>query len=100
MKTKEKTFRQSTVLNITIYKKGDNTPNRTLTDKCGFEQMGQVVRLRVEKPHNLMRVGVEWRKVNWKKMEEDLKSLEIGDDGGWEGLKDILENLPKKKNGK
>ena len=99
-KTNEKTFRQSTVLDITIYKKGDETPNRTLTDKCGFEDMGQIVRLRVEKPQRLMKVGVEWRKLNWKKMEENLKSLERGEDGGWEELKNILENLPKKKSGK
>ena len=99
-KTNDKTFRQSTVLDITIYKRGDETPNRTLTDKCGFEHMGQIVRLRVKRPQNLMRVGVEWKKVNWKEMEENLKSLKIGEDGGWEELKDILENLPKKKSGK
>ena len=41
-----------------------------------------------------------WKKVNQKELEENLKSLEIGDDGGWGELKDILENLPKRKNGR
>ena len=58
-KTKEKPFRPSTVLDTKIFKKVNETPNRTLTNKWGFEHMGQIVRLKVKRPQNLMKVEVE-----------------------------------------
>ena len=96
-RNKEKTFRQTSVLDITIYKKGEETPIRQLTDKCGLEHIGQLVRLKVEVPKNLKKKNVAWKKVDWKVMEEDLKKLKIGKEEGWESLKEKMEKLPKSK---
>ena len=96
----EKTFRQTSVIDITIYRKGEKTPSRQLTDKCSFEHMGQIIRLKVEKPTNLKKENVDWKKIDWEKMEKDLKKLKVEEDGGWEDLKLIMENLPKRKCGK
>ena len=89
-RNKEKTFRQISVLDITIYKKGEKTPIKQLTDKCGLKHMGQLVRIKVEIPKNLKKRNVRWKKV-------DLKKMEIGKDGGWESLKEIMEKLHKSK---
>ena len=99
-KNYEKTFRQTSVIDITIYKKGDKPPSRQLTDKCSFEHMGQIIRLKVEKPTNLRKENVNWKKIDWDKLEKDLKKIRIEEDGGWGDLKSIMVNLPKKKCGK
>lgn len=98
-RTREKTFRKISVLDITIYKQGNEAPKRQLTDKCGLEHQGQIIRLKVKKPNNLKKENVAWKKVDWKKMEEELTNLEVEKDGGWEGLKGIIDKLPK-ANGK
>ena len=92
---KMKTFRQTSVLDIAIYKEGEYAPKRSLTDKCGLEHMGQIVKIMVEKPNNLKRENVAWKKVDWDKMEKDLKDIEIEKDGGWKNLTMIMEKLPK-----
>ena len=96
----EKTFRQTSVIDITIYRKGEKLPSRQLTDKCGFEHMGQIIRLKVEKSTNLKKENVNWKKIDWDKMKEDLKKLKVEEDGGWGDLKVIMKNLPKRKCGK
>ena len=58
LKTKEKMFRQISGLDITIYKTTDQSPKRSMTDKCGFEHMGQIISIQVEKPHNLKKDNV------------------------------------------
>ena len=100
VKTYEKTFRQASVIDITIYRKGEKPPSRQLTDKCSFEHMGQIIRLKVEKPTNLKKESVDWKKVDWDKMEKDLKKLDMEKDGGWGDIKLIMKNLPKRKCGK
>lgn len=64
-KNSGKTFRRSSVIDITIYRKDEKPPRRILTDKCGLESMGQIVRLGVKKPTNLKKENVAWKKVDW-----------------------------------
>ena len=99
-KNTELTFRQTTVLDIAIYKKDEETPRRSITDKCGFEHVGQIVRVKAEKPKNLKNEGVAWKKVDWKGLESSLKEMELNEDGGWKNLKKILEELPKARDWK
>ena len=73
--TKELTFRQKTVIDITIYKEKDEPPNRQLTDKCGLEHMGQIIRIRAERPENVKKEQIAWKKVDWEKVEEELKDV-------------------------
>ena len=96
-KNKEKTFRQISVPEIAIYKRGEEVPKRQLTDKCALEHVGQLIRFKVEIPNNLKKKNVAWKKVDWKVMKEDLKKTEVGKNGGWENLKGIMEKLPKSK---
>lgn len=99
-KTKEKTFRQISGLDITIYKTTDQPLKRSMTDKCGFEHMGQIIRIQVEKPHNLKKDNMAWKKVDWNNIEKWLKEIDTEKDGGWGGLKDIMSKLPKSKSSK
>ena len=95
--TKELTFRQKTVIDITIYKDEDKPPNRQLTDKCGLEHMGQIIRIKAEKPDDVTKDRIDWKKVDWGKVEEDLKKIRTREEEGWEDVKGIMESLPKQR---
>ena len=96
---RERTFRQVSVLDIAIYKTEDEPPKISMTDKGNLEHLGQLTRIRVEKPSNLKKENVAWKKVNWEENEKLLKEVDIDEDGGWKGLKDIIDKLPKSKGG-
>jgi len=51
-----------------------------LIDKTGLEHCGQMTRINLEVPNNMSITNVAWKKVNWKKMEKDLKELDIRPD--------------------
>ena len=71
-----------------------------LTDKCGLEHMGQMLRINAKEPKNTKLTNVNWKKVDWKKTEEDMKEKRIENDRGWIVLKNIIKGMPKVKNGK
>jgi len=94
-----KTFRTVSVINLTLYKRNGTILKVQLIDKMGLEHCGQVVRKCLEEPVGLMEKGIARRKVDWKDMEEKLKDLKEDGEGGWEGLKRIVEGLIKTKGG-
>lgn len=99
-KNNEKTFRQVSTIDITLYNPNKIKPNRRTTDKCGLEHIGQLTNINPSPPKNARKPNVDWKKVDWKQTEKNLKEMDLEEDGGWRNLKGIIEELPKVREGK
>jgi len=67
-------------------------------DQTGLEHPGQITRITLEEPDSMSITNVASKKVNRKKMEEELKRLEVGQGKGektYEGMIRIMESLPE-----
>ena len=95
----EKTFRQQSMIDLTIFKKSHQTPKKSMTDKCGLEHLGQIVKIRAEKPTNTQTKNINWKKVDWKETEQKIKNMAIGNDGGWSEIEKIVDDLPRRQEG-
>jgi len=91
----EKTFRNTSTINLTLYKKGTNKPNRRTTDKYTLEHTGQIIRIEVEKPANTTKENIAWKKVEWNKVGEDLKTSDVEKENIWGEIRGIVDKLPK-----
>jgi len=94
------TFRTVSTIDLTMFRKGRKQPKVQLIDKTGLEHCRQITRMNLEEPNNMSTANVTWRKVNWKRVEEGLKKLEVrlwkGDRTWYEMIK-IMELLPTGK---
>jgi len=66
----------------------------------GLEHCEQMTRMNLEELNNMSTANVTWKKVNWKRMEENLKKLEVEPGKGdrtWEGIIKMMESLPEGK---
>ena len=82
-------------IDITLYKPNTMVPNRRTTDKCGLEHIGQLTKIKPSPPKNAKNPNINWKKIDWKKMENSLKKMDIKEDRGWENLKKIMDGMPK-----
>ena len=99
-KNEEKTFRQQSTIDITIFKTNITPPKRGTTDRCGLEHLGQIVRIYAEEPKNAKPANINWKKVDWEKTGNLLKEIDTEKDGGWDDLKNIIGRMPKIREGK
>jgi len=93
-------FRMISTINLTLFRKSRKPHKVQLIEKTGLEHCGQMTRITLEEPDNMSITNVAWKKVNWKKMEEDLKKLEVGQgkgDDSWEGKMKVMESLPERR---
>ena len=72
-----KTFRQSSTINITIYKRTQILKfNKTkLVEKAGQEHSGQLTRINMDKPKNCMDSPIVWKKVDRALAESRMKEM-------------------------
>jgi len=94
------TLRTISTIDLTMFKKNRKQPKVQFIDKKGLEYCGQMTRINLEEPNNMSTANVAWKKVNWKRMEEGLKKLEVGPGKGdktWDGMEKIMESLLKGK---
>jgi len=94
------TFRTISTINLMMFRKGRKQPRVQLIDKTSLEHCGQMTRMNLEEANNMSTVNMAWKKVNWKKMEEDLKKLEVGPgrrDKTWDEMTRIIKSFPTGK---
>jgi len=90
--TNRMTFRSTSVLDITLFKKGKSV-RVNLNDRLALEHCGQIIRIDMKEPDRVMKRRVKWTKVDWKQMETDLKTINDDNENGWESLKKIVGDL-------
>lgn len=96
----QKTFRQTSTIDLTIKKKGRGLTNKPkLTDCANLEHCGQIMRVQMEKPQNSKEEDVAWKRVDWNKVEGWMKEVSrMKVEERWEGMCTLMRRLPKKKN--
>lgn len=60
----EKTFRQTSMIDLTIFNLRTMNPRRKTTDKCGLEHLVQIARISANEPINTKKPDINWKKVD------------------------------------
>jgi len=87
------TFRDISVIDICL-KKGNE--RSTWTDKAALEHQGIITRLDMEIPRNNIEPQIAWKKVDWREMENQLKTIS-DNGGGWDDITELVDRQPRKR---